>query len=122
MLTKAFVATLLALASASPIDLVAHPIIPMVPRQDGIVIAEANIGVYICSQAHWGGRCDWEPVTSGLCHPYNLGTSSSFGPDHGATCALYTGKNCDGIAMQNVVWPGFAEGLFASVQSWKCEE
>jgi hypothetical protein len=122
MLTQLITTVLLALATAIPIDLVAHPILPIIPRDDGIVIAEANVGVYICTEEHWGGRCYWEDASPGYCHQYYLGTSSSFGPDHGATCSLYTGSNCDGQSMVGITWPGFSDGLSGTIKSWKCVE
>ena len=136
MLAKLSLVALAALVSAVPVDLVADPILPMIPRDGGDVVEYnplttrsgtlviepgSTAGVYICTGSRWTGNCHWEYSVPGDCHTYNLGTKSSFGPDKGLTCALHTGSNCNGQQMNGVRFPGFAGDLFGNIQSWSCQ-
>jgi hypothetical protein len=131
MLTKLIFAALLAITTAIPIDLITHPILPPIPRsideshqiltRRGDELTSSAPGVYICTLPGWRGNCYWEDAAPGYCHRYNLGTTSSFGPDHGLLCEIFTGGNCDGDGVL-VQFPGFATGFPERVLSWMCKD
>jgi hypothetical protein len=121
--------TLLTLtATAMPVDFLGRPILPSLPRdihtstltmRDNVIV-EVEPGVYICTGKNWTGNCYWENAVPGYCHQYNLGTSSSFGPDDGLICDIYETNNCKGSNFVPVDFPGLANGLEGNRQSWKC--
>lgn len=131
MLTHLNLIGLLALATAIPVDFLGRPILPAVPREADIhsktlsmrqtanVIEEVLPGVYICTGKNWTGNCYWEDAVPGYCHQYNLGKSSSFGPDEGLICDIYDTNNCKG-SFTPIIYPGLHNGLEGNRQSWKC--
>ncbi|KAG9097826.1 hypothetical protein FS749_005382 [Ceratobasidium sp. UAMH 11750] len=72
--------------------------------------AAVNGGVYFCTDANFSGRCVYvSGFNSGQC--VGVGSDfndvvSSFGPDHGLTCTIYSDAGCVGRATGGVVYPG----------------
>ncbi|KAF2433181.1 hypothetical protein EJ08DRAFT_658443 [Tothia fuscella] len=73
-------------------------------------------GVYYCNDPNFTTDCFWLDVSTnsnGWCVSL-LGTPwykliSSFGPDPGVTCSLFSGDNCEGSHLDELVYPGLAE-------------
>lgn len=128
MLTQLSLLTLTALAVALPTDLLSHLILPALPRydvhshtlslrsSDPLVVEGYVPGVFICTGEHWTGICYWEGRVPGHCHKYQLGKTSSFGPDMDVVCGLYTTPDYTGTNTA-VAYPGMASGLKGNVQS-----
>ncbi|KAG9078917.1 hypothetical protein FRC06_008048, partial [Ceratobasidium sp. 370] len=67
-------------------------------------------GVYFCTDANFAGNCAYvSGMNSGQC--VGVGSNfndnvSSFGPDSGLTCTIYSDAGCKGRATGGVVYPG----------------
>ncbi|KAF1982790.1 hypothetical protein K402DRAFT_424352 [Aulographum hederae CBS 113979] len=90
------------------------------------VTAQAT-GIYICRDTNWGGPCFHPngPWNGGPERCYQLdGSASSFGPDPGLTCNLYTDGFCSqfAMAMSAIRYPGIPNlGNFNDrIRSFQC--
>ncbi|KAF8599342.1 hypothetical protein BDV93DRAFT_511741 [Ceratobasidium sp. AG-I] len=67
-------------------------------------------GVFFCTDADFKGRCVYvRGFSSGQC--VGVGSDfndnvSSFGPDQGMTCTIYSDAGCGGRATGGVIFPG----------------
>lgn len=71
-----------------------------------------ELGVYICSEANWKGKCSWQVAGGGACHRYAYTQASSFGPDAGLRCTIFQGDACGANGKTNeftdVMHPGLS--------------
>ncbi|KAJ7150859.1 hypothetical protein C8R43DRAFT_1127784 [Mycena crocata] len=79
-------------------------------------------GVFICQDLNWKGLCGYavQPLNECilLVDPW-LKTVSSFGPDPGATCFVFSSGNCDaGQAQWSFKFPGDDTGGLATTNPW----
>ncbi|KAK3063437.1 hypothetical protein LTS18_000390 [Coniosporium uncinatum] len=95
LLLAALPATTLALAY--PPSLIPSTLIPSKISAADILSKRANVGLYICADPGWTGRCSHAYVPQGVCiqRDNSVGGQqwfegiSSFGPDQGGYCVVY---------------------------------
>ncbi|EPQ57620.1 hypothetical protein GLOTRDRAFT_92602 [Gloeophyllum trabeum ATCC 11539] len=84
-------------------------------------------GAYYCTDINWGGNCQYTP-DYGVCVTFG-GSDwndqvSSFGPDQGLECYLYTDWGCTGDVLP-LEYPGAADlrqySFNDAVSSFACE-
>ncbi|KAJ9642380.1 hypothetical protein H2201_004773 [Coniosporium apollinis] len=77
---------------------------------------------YMCTDPGWRGLCSHQTFEHGLCYDMNpkgnfYKTISSFGPDQGTHCYLYTAEDCkynkfdtkQKYQMREFSWPGLRD-------------
>ncbi|KAF2100439.1 hypothetical protein NA57DRAFT_54528 [Rhizodiscina lignyota] len=84
-------------------------------------------GIYICTDINWSGECGYKVQPLNTCihldDPW-YHTISSFGPDQGTSCQMYSDKNCNFPIGSGIGYPGVADmtkdGLNDQVGAFKC--
>ena len=95
--------------------------------------SRSSPGVYICDKSSWEGNCTYiADIEVNHCYAVSNPPASSFGPDKGLKCRLYTVPHCsdDGIKSNWLEWPGtiYIGGLWTLaghgsemyVEGWMC--
>ncbi|KAJ7057339.1 hypothetical protein C8F01DRAFT_1256589 [Mycena amicta] len=113
---------LIALAAALAVVVSAAPATPALAEARA---AEVSAHVFICTDINFAGDCTNYGFNSGQCSNFPgefQDDISSFGPDQGWECIMYTDINCQGLTYTGV-WPGFStlpHGINDAISSVLC--
>ncbi|KAJ7057336.1 hypothetical protein C8F01DRAFT_1086374 [Mycena amicta] len=86
---------------------------------------DVSAHVFICTDINFAGDCTNYGFNSGQCSNFPgefQDDISSFGPDQGWECIMYTDINCQGLTYTGV-WPGFSTlppGINDAISSVLC--